>query len=144
MKNEKCKMNGSPAYAATNPRDIQSRTFSFALRIIKLCRALEDGPRVGWSISRQLMKSGTSIGANMEEATAAQSKADFISKVQISLKEARETNYWLRLLSAAEIIDSSKLTEITNESDELCRILGSIVVSAKNNGFAAGRIGDRG
>jgi len=90
------------------------------------------------------MKSGTSIGANMEEATAAQSKADFISKVQISLKEARETNYWLRLLSAAEIIDSSKLTEITNESDELCRILGSIVVSAKNNGFAAGRIGDRG
>jgi len=77
------------------------------------------------------LKSGTSVGANTEEAQAAQSKPDFISKNSIALKEARETHYWLRLLIAAGIMPEKKLAELRDESEELKLILGSIVVSAK-------------
>jgi four helix bundle protein len=78
-------------------RDIESRTFDFALAIVTLCQALDAQPGVGRTLSRQLLRSGTSIGANVEEAQAGQSRADFISKNGIALKEARETHYWLRL-----------------------------------------------
>jgi four helix bundle protein len=84
-------------------------------------------------MSRQLLKAGTSVGANAEEAQAAQSKPDFISKNSIALKEAREAHYWLRLLIAAEIMPEKRLTELCDEAEELKRILGSIVVSAKRN-----------
>ncbi|HEX8845810.1 MAG TPA: four helix bundle protein [Pyrinomonadaceae bacterium] len=72
-------------------KEIQSRTFEFAVRIVNLCRRLDEQPGVGRTIGRQLLRSGTSIGANVEEAQAGQSKADFISKISIALKEARET-----------------------------------------------------
>jgi four helix bundle protein len=71
------------------------------------------------------------VGANAEEAQAAQSKPDFISKNSIALKEARETHYWLRLLIAAEIMPEKKLAELRDEAEELKHIFGSIVVSAK-------------
>jgi len=79
------------------------------------------------------LNAGTSVGANAEEAQAAQSKPDFISKNSIALKEARETHYWLRLLIAAEIMSEEKLAGLRDEAEELKRILGSIVVSARRS-----------
>ena len=118
---------------ANTPKDIRERTFEFALRIIKLCNELNRKPGVCRDISRELLKAGTSVGANTEEAQAAQSKPDFISKNSIALKEARETHYWLRLLIAAEVMPESRLAELRDEAEEIKRILGSIVVSAKRN-----------
>lgn len=113
------------------PRDIRERTFEFALRIIKLCNELNKKPGVCRDISRQLLRAGTSVGANTEEAQAAQSKPDFISKNSIALKEARETHYWLRLLIAARVMPEKRLAELRDEAEEIKLILGSIIVSAK-------------
>jgi four helix bundle protein len=112
-------------------RDIRERTFEFALRIIKLSQQLEEAGGVGRTLGWQLLRSGTSIGANIEEAQAGQSKLDFISKNAIALKEARETIYWLRLLAASKIVSSKRLSELQSEADELARIIGAIIVSAK-------------
>jgi len=122
-----------PTPMKTSVKDIRQRTFEFALRIIKLCDELNKKPGVCRDLSRQLLKAGTSVGANSEEAQAAQSKPDFISKNSIALKEARETHYWLRLLIGAEIMPEKKLAELRDEAEELKRILGSIVVSAKRS-----------
>jgi len=116
---------------ANNPRDIRERTFEFALRIVKLCNELNKKPGVSRDISRQLLKAGTSVGANTEEAQAGQSRPDFISKNSIALKEAREAHYWLRLLIAAKIMPEKKRAALRDEAEEINRILGSIVVSAK-------------
>jgi four helix bundle protein len=115
------------------PKDIRERTFEFALRIIKLCNELNRKPGVCRDISRQLLRAGTSVGANTEEAQAAQSKPDFISKNSIALKEARETHYWLRLLIAAKVMPEKRLAELRDEAEEIKLILGSIVVSAKRS-----------
>lgn len=113
--------------------DIKERTFEFGVRIIKLCQFLEGKSWVNSTPGRQLLCCGTSIGSNVEEAQAAESRADFISKNNISLKEARETHYRLRLLAAAELVAQSRLQPILDEALELKRILGAIVVSAKRN-----------
>jgi four helix bundle protein len=115
------------------PLEICERTFQFALRIVKLCDFLNSTPGVSRELARQLVRSGTSIGANVEESQAAQSTADFIHKLEISLKEARETRYWLRLLVAAEIVSSSRLVPLLNEANELIKILASIIVKTKQN-----------
>ncbi len=78
-------------------------------------------------LSKQLLRSGTSIGANTEEATAAQSRKDFISKMSISSKEARETNYWLRLLRDSQLCEGIDYTDLIKESEEIIAILTSIV-----------------
>ncbi|NJO94450.1 MAG: four helix bundle protein [Hydrococcus sp. RM1_1_31] len=96
------------------PRDIRERTFNFAIRIGKLCQILDEKPGVGRTLGQQLLCSGTFIGANLEEAQAGQSKADFIHKNAIILKEARETLYWLRLVAATNIISAEKLIEVFN------------------------------
>lgn len=114
-----------------SPKDIRERAFEFSVRIIKLCQHLDKKPGVPRTLSYQLLKAGTSVGANIEEAQAGQSRPDFISKNSIALKEARECHYWLRLLIAAEIMPESKLAELRDEAEELKRILGSIVVRAK-------------
>ncbi|HEX8846453.1 MAG TPA: four helix bundle protein [Pyrinomonadaceae bacterium] len=103
---------------------IQKKSFDFALLMIKLYRELQD--RHEYVISKQLLRSGTSIGANVEEACAGQSKKDFLSKMSIASKEARETKYWLQLLNQSKLVD----IDITNElqqADEIIRILTSIV-----------------
>ena len=112
-------------------KDIRERTFEFSLHIIRLCQQLEEQPGVARTLSWQLLRSGTSIGANVEEAQAGQSKLDFISKNAIALKEARETIYWLRLLVASKIIPVERLSELLAEANELAKIVGSIIVSAK-------------
>jgi four helix bundle protein len=119
--------------ARQTPRDIERRTFNSALKVVHFCHALDAKPGVGWALSKQLLRAGTSIGANVEEAQAGQSRADFISKNAIALKEARETAYWLRLIHAAELVASPVLDELLRESDELARILGAIVCRARQN-----------
>jgi four helix bundle protein len=84
-------------------------------------------------LSRQLIRSGTSIGANVEESRAAQSTADFIHKLEIALKEARETRYWLRLLMASEIVPENKLLSLLDEINELIKILAAMIVKSKGN-----------
>lgn len=113
------------------PLDIKERTFEFSIRIVKLCQFLDDRPGVARTLGRQLLRAGTSIGANVEEARAAQSKADFISKNAIALKEARETLYWLRLLVAAGVLPDVRISKLQGEVEQLTRILGATIVSSK-------------
>ena len=112
-------------------RDILERTFRFSVRVVKLCQALDQQPGVGRTLSRQLLRSGTSIGANVEEAQAGQSRADFLSKYSIACKEARETHYWLRLIAECEILPATRLGEITQECNELIAILTTIVKNTR-------------
>jgi four helix bundle protein len=108
-------------------KDIQQRTFSFACRIVEFYRYLAKNKSGGEILGRQVLRSGTAIGANLEEATAGQSRADFISKCNIALKEARETLYWLRLFIATQIITEKKLGKLAQEADEITAILTTIV-----------------
>ena len=117
---------------------IVERSFEFAVRVVRLCRFLDEQDRSTRTLASQLLRSGTSIGANIEEAQAGQSKADFIAKMSISRKEARETLYWLRLLKAADIVEANKLDDITREADELVRILTSIVKTSQLGRSASG------
>jgi four helix bundle protein len=112
-------------------RNLAERLFAFALRIIRLCQELQERPGVGRMVSYQLFKAGTSIGANYEEAQAGQSRADFISKNAICLKEARETFYWWRLLVAAEIVSLDSLGGLLAESEQITKIFGSIVCRSR-------------
>ncbi len=107
--------------------DIPKRTFDFSIRIVRLCQYLEKQGTVSKTLSRQLLRSGTSIGANVEEAQAAQSKADFVSKMSIACKEARETLYWLRLLEASEMVEPERLAKLRVEANELVSIITSII-----------------
>ena len=116
--------------AKDNPEDIKDRTFRFALTIISLVETLPNTISAK-TIGKQLIRSGTSIGANVEEATAAHSKADFIYRMNVALREARETLYWLRLLEASQISETKIAAEILQEADEITRILGAIVSSAR-------------
>lgn len=87
--------------------DIRERAFDFSVRIVKLCKYLEKNSGVSRNLILQLLDAGTSVGANLEEAKAAQSTADFIHKNAISLKEARESHYWLRLILATELFENT-------------------------------------
>jgi four helix bundle protein len=112
---------------AVEAPDIEERTFRFAVRVIRVCQALDERPGVRRTLASQLLRSGTSVGANVSEAQAAQSRPDFVSKLNIALKEARETLYWLRLLAEADLLEPARLGPITTEADEIARVLGAIV-----------------
>jgi four helix bundle protein len=115
-------------------RDIQERAFSFACRIVEMYQFLAKQRGVGEVLGRQVLRSGTSIGANLEEATAGQSKADFVSKCTIALKEARETHYWLRLFKETKVVPAARLNRLVAESNELVAILTTIVKHAQVSG----------
>ena len=117
-----------------HPRDIKERTFQSALEILLLCRSLETGSGTEGTLSRQLLRSGTSIGANVQEAQAGQSRADFVSKYAIALKEARETIYWLSLLCASRQSQNGQFNMLLDEANEIARILGAIIVNTKKIG----------
>ncbi len=112
--------------------DLPERTFEFARRVVMLCRFLDEEPGVSRTLGNQLLRSGTSIGANVEEGQAAQSKADFVNKYSIACKEARETHYWLRLLAASEILPPDRLAELEIECNELVAVLTSIIKKMKS------------
>jgi four helix bundle protein len=118
--------------------DIHDRLLAFAVRIVRFCKILAKNPdnRV---IADQMISSGTSVGANMQEADAAASKKDFINKVNISKKEIQETNYWLKVITGAELVnnenDKRELNLLLSESEELKRIIGAILFRAKENEY---------
>ncbi|HBR93463.1 MAG TPA: four helix bundle protein [Opitutae bacterium] len=112
--------------------DLPDRTFEFAKRIVFLCQALDQQAGVSRTLAKQLLRSGTSIGANVEEGQASQSEADFVSKYSIACKEARETHYWLRLLAETNIVLPEKLENLTEEANQLIAILTSIIKKVRS------------
>ena len=110
--------------------NLQEKSFRFAIRIVKLCKLLRE-ERGEHTLSRQLLRSGTSVGANVAEAQNAQSRADFQSKLNIALKETTETKYWLRLMEATEYITRKEFESINSDCVELERILSVSVRKLK-------------
>ena len=130
------------------PYDIKDRSFLFATEIIDLCKRVMTPAAVVRELARQLLRSGTSIGANLEEADAAQSKADFRGKVSISRKEAREARYWLRLLVHADPRLKAAADPLQDESRQLYDILTAIKMNSErsaefNSGGDGEDVGDR-
>ena len=111
--------------------DIQERTLKFAVRIVKLCKFLEQQGSVAQVLYKQLVRSGTSIGANVHEAQSAQSNRDFIHKLEIALKEARETQYWLIVLVDSEVIEEQKVRNLMQESEIIIKVLVTITKKLK-------------
>lgn len=109
---------------------VQGKSFQFALRIIKLYIYLKDSKKE-YVLSRQILRSGTAIGAIVEEALGGQSNKDFLSKVSIAYKEARETHYWLRLLAASNFITQKQFGDIEKDLQELLKMLGKIQITMK-------------
>lgn len=110
---------------------VRQRSYNFALKIIRLCEHLKENRH--FEIAQQLLRSGTSIGANVEEALAGQSRKDFFAKMSIASKEARETNYRLRLIKNEGLFDKQRLQKLISESYELVKILTSIVKTGYDN-----------
>ena len=113
--------------------DINERTFVFACRVLELCVKLQKAGGVARQTALQLQRAGTSIGANLEEAVGGQTKPDFIAKVCIAQKEAREAKYWLRLLDARQLVPGENLKPDIQEADELIAILTAIVKRARES-----------
>lgn len=111
---------------------LRKKSYDFALRTIKLPRYLAEEKRE-YVLSKQVLRSGTSIGANIEEATQAQSRVDFIHKLSISQKESFETHYWIRLLRDSELIKSNLADSLLQDCQELQKILTSSIKTAKAN-----------
>ncbi|MDO8946403.1 MAG: four helix bundle protein [Desulfocapsaceae bacterium] len=109
---------------------IQAKSYAFAVRIVLLYQHLLKTKK-GFVLAKQLLRCGTSIGANVEEAIGGQSRADFVSKLSIAYKEARETSYWLRLLKDTGYLKEAEFDSIFADSEELCRIIGAIQKSTK-------------
>ncbi len=109
---------------------VADKSKSFAIRVIKLYQYLKS-EKQEYVLSKQLLRSGTSIGANVKEAIRGQSKADFISKMNIALKEASETEYWLELLFETEYIDKKQFDSIYSDNQEVLKLLVSIVKTSK-------------
>jgi four helix bundle protein len=109
---------------------IQGRTFDFSVNIARFCRSVGRN-LVADVLVRQLLKAGTSVGANVHEAQGAQSKADFIAKISIAHKEIQETLYWLRLVEVIEVVKGSEITALLQEAMELRKIIASILLTSK-------------
>ncbi|MFN0073154.1 MAG: four helix bundle protein [Chloroflexota bacterium] len=112
------------------PISITERSIAYSVRMIQLYRELSSDS-AGRVIARQLLRSATSVGANVHEAQAGQSKADFIAKMSIAHKEATESRYWLRVIAEAQLIQDKKLVGLRDETEQIIRILGKILVTAR-------------
>jgi four helix bundle protein len=113
-------------------KDLKDRFYSFALRIVNFIKSLPKN-WIALEIGKQLLHSGTSIAANYEEACGGFSKEDFIYKINTALKEARESNYWLRLIKDTKIASGDELNRLVHESEEISKILGQSVKTAREN-----------
>ncbi len=119
--------------APRSPSDIRKRAFQYSLRAIKLHEFLQerkDG--TCWILGKQFLRAATSIGANIEEAQAGETRADFIHKYAIAQKEARESRYWLRLLAEAELVPANRLAPLMEETEELYAVITAIIRNAKH------------
>ncbi len=110
---------------------IQEKSFAFAIRIVNLYKNLA-AEKKEFVLSKQLLRSGTSIGANVEEAIGGVSDKDFLNKLGISYKEARESIYWLKLLYATDYIKKDEFESLHNDAEEICKIIGKIQITMKN------------
>ena len=108
---------------------VKDKSFAFALRVVNLAKYLEG--RKGFVLSKQVLRSGTAIGALVREAEHAESKADFIHKMSIALKEANETAYWLELLRQGEYVEEQSFESVRSDSEELIKLLVAIVKTSK-------------
>lgn len=111
---------------------LKDKSYSFALRIVKLYKYIVSEKKE-YVLSKQILRAGTSIGANVEEANHAQSKADFIHKLSISQKEAFETDYWLRLLRDSEYLTETQADSLLNDCRELQKLITASIKTAKEN-----------
>ena len=110
---------------------IQEKTFLFALRIVKLYKNLVETKKE-YVLAKQLLRSGTSIGANVEESIGGQSKNDFLSKMSIAYKEARESMYWVKLLHGSNYLRRTDSISLQNDLTDILRILAKIQITTKN------------
>lgn len=110
---------------------LKQKSYSFALDMVKVCMSLQE--KREFVLSKQLLRSGTAIGALVEEANQAESKADFIHKLSIANKEANETQYWIRLLIDSEVLDAAKGEELLQKCTELIKILTASIKTSKLN-----------
>ncbi len=113
------------------PNVIKDKSYAFALRIVKHFKFLKDSGE--YIMGKQLLRSGTAIGALVREAEHAESKADFIHKLAIAQKEANETEYWIELLYESEFLNSKQYVSISSDIDEINKLLASIIITAKRN-----------
>ena len=111
---------------------VQTKSYNFALRIIKVYKYLSQEKRE-FILSKQLLRSGTSIGANIEESIGGQSKADFFAKLTIAYKETRESKYWIRLLRDSEYLTIEQADDLLKDVEELLKIIGSIQKTVGNS-----------
>jgi four helix bundle protein len=123
----------------TKQNIVQEKSYAFALSIVKIARSLRSEQKE-WVLSKQLIRSGTSIGANIEEAIAAQSKKDFLSKMCIALKEARETYYWLRIIRDSGLVQDPQTVPMIATCQELVRLLTRITLTTRQK-LELGRAG---
>lgn len=114
------------------PEELSDRLWNFAARIGKVVEALPD-KRLGRHVAGQLVRCGTSAPPNYDESCAAESRADFVHKVNIALKELRETRGWLRFIIKAELLPAAKILDLLDECEQLGCILGKTIVTAKSN-----------
>lgn len=115
---------------AARPNVVKDKSFAFALRVVKLAKYLQDEKRE-FVLSRQVLRSGTAIGALIREAEHAQSKPDFVNKMSIALKEANETDYWIDLLHQSDYLTQEGYESIHDDIQELIKLLVSIVKTSK-------------
>lgn len=109
---------------------VRDKSFAFAIRVVRLCRHLQETRRE-FVLTKQLLRSGTAVGALVREAEHAESRADFVHKMAIALKEANETDYWLDLLFQTELLDKQGFQSIQPDAVELIKLLTSIIKSSK-------------
>jgi len=109
----------------------QQKSFAFAVRIVKICTYLQQEKKE-YVLSKQLLRSGTSIGANIEESIGGQSNKDFLFKISIAYKEARESIYWLKLLQASDYLNENEVKSLINDANELCKLLAKTILTIKS------------
>ncbi|MCC6686005.1 MAG: four helix bundle protein [Fimbriimonadaceae bacterium] len=109
---------------------VQDKSFAFAVKVVRVARQVAKEHNV-FVLTRQLLRSGTSIGANIEEAIGGLSRADFAAKLGIAYKEARETSYWLRLMKESGLLGEADFRDLFADSEELCRLIAAIHKKAK-------------
>ena len=119
---------------ATKAKDIRQRSFDYTLRAVKLYQHLQkqrDG--ACWILGKQFLRAASSIGANIEEAQAGESRSDFIHKLGIARKEARESLYWLRVMAQSNIVPQRRIQPLMQETNELLTVITSIILRTKRN-----------
>ncbi len=118
--------------ANMNPEDLSDRFLDFTVRIFNVVDALPD-TRAGWHVAGQLVRCGSAPGPNYEAGCAAESRADFVHKLRIVLKELRESRYWLRVIVCGKLLPEQKMEVLIDESNQLCKIIGKSVATAASN-----------